>query len=172
MKRGETSAGGQQPGYPLGLKPEIQRKVMTRGYPGLMEALEQMTQIVDWVYEEREREDTDLEWEEPELPTPPPAEEDNLLFPPPPAQQVEAPPLSPAQEEDYLPLPPPGGEEPELPAFTTRRRKAGAASTSTTRGRSGAPAAAFLAGGSPPGFMSQVSGAIASRGSAPAVTPE
>ncbi|MGH0126013.1 UNVERIFIED_CONTAM: hypothetical protein FKN15_033134 [Acipenser sinensis] len=48
-------------------KPMIQVKGITRGYPGLMEALEAVIQIVDWVYQER-REDTDIECEEPELP--------------------------------------------------------------------------------------------------------
>ncbi|MGH0169285.1 UNVERIFIED_CONTAM: hypothetical protein FKN15_056524 [Acipenser sinensis] len=36
------------------LKPAIQLKGITRGYPGLMEALEAMTQVMDWVYQERE----------------------------------------------------------------------------------------------------------------------
>ncbi|MGH0147801.1 UNVERIFIED_CONTAM: hypothetical protein FKN15_043315 [Acipenser sinensis] len=37
------------------LKPMIHLKGITRGYPELMEALEAMTQIVDWVYQERRR---------------------------------------------------------------------------------------------------------------------
>ncbi|MGH0123142.1 UNVERIFIED_CONTAM: hypothetical protein FKN15_022074 [Acipenser sinensis] len=36
------------------LEPEVQTKAITRGYPGLIEALEWMTQMVDWVYQERE----------------------------------------------------------------------------------------------------------------------
>ncbi|MGH0139399.1 UNVERIFIED_CONTAM: hypothetical protein FKN15_069489 [Acipenser sinensis] len=36
------------------LEPEVQEKAITRGYPGLIEALERMTQMVDWVYQERE----------------------------------------------------------------------------------------------------------------------
>ncbi|MGH0137030.1 UNVERIFIED_CONTAM: hypothetical protein FKN15_025464 [Acipenser sinensis] len=35
------------------LEPEVQEKTITRGYPGLIEALEWMTQMVDWVYQER-----------------------------------------------------------------------------------------------------------------------
>ncbi|MGH0127247.1 UNVERIFIED_CONTAM: hypothetical protein FKN15_076996 [Acipenser sinensis] len=34
------------------LEPDIQEKAITRGYPGLIEALERMTQMVDWVYQE------------------------------------------------------------------------------------------------------------------------
>ncbi|RXM93723.1 hypothetical protein EOD39_18776 [Acipenser ruthenus] len=36
------------------LEPDVQEKAITRGYPGLIEALEWMTQMVDWVYQERE----------------------------------------------------------------------------------------------------------------------
>ncbi|MGH0192209.1 UNVERIFIED_CONTAM: hypothetical protein FKN15_005317 [Acipenser sinensis] len=36
------------------LKPEIQHKGISRAYPGLMEALVAMTQVMDWVYQERE----------------------------------------------------------------------------------------------------------------------
>ncbi|MGH0152065.1 UNVERIFIED_CONTAM: hypothetical protein FKN15_058606 [Acipenser sinensis] len=52
------------------LELEVQETAITRGYPGLIEALEWMTQMVDWVYQERERGDIDLEWEEPECPVP------------------------------------------------------------------------------------------------------
>ncbi|MGH0132713.1 UNVERIFIED_CONTAM: hypothetical protein FKN15_008195 [Acipenser sinensis] len=52
------------------LEPEVQQKAITRGYPGLIQALEWMTQMVDWVYQEQERGDIDLEWEESERPAP------------------------------------------------------------------------------------------------------
>ncbi|MGH0148192.1 UNVERIFIED_CONTAM: hypothetical protein FKN15_049729 [Acipenser sinensis] len=36
------------------LKPEVQIKGISRQYPELMEALEAMTEVMDWIYEERE----------------------------------------------------------------------------------------------------------------------
>ncbi|MGH0177854.1 UNVERIFIED_CONTAM: hypothetical protein FKN15_076035 [Acipenser sinensis] len=48
---------------------EVQWKAITRRFPGLNEAVERMTQVVDWVYEEREREllpSAGPEWEDEE----------------------------------------------------------------------------------------------------------
>ncbi|MGH0124280.1 UNVERIFIED_CONTAM: hypothetical protein FKN15_017967 [Acipenser sinensis] len=92
------------------LEPEVQKKAITRGYPGLIEALDRMTQMVDWVYQEREererkvrrrrqRGNTDLEWEEPVRPAPEWEE-----------------PERPAPEWEEPECPAPKREEPERPA--------------------------------------------------------
>ncbi|MGH0153969.1 UNVERIFIED_CONTAM: hypothetical protein FKN15_025878 [Acipenser sinensis] len=92
------------------LEPEVQEKAITRGYPELIEALDRMTQMVDWVYQEREererkvrrrrqRGNTDLEWEEPERPAPERGE-----------------PERPAPEWEEPERPAPEWEEPERPA--------------------------------------------------------
>ncbi|MGH0148944.1 UNVERIFIED_CONTAM: hypothetical protein FKN15_046328 [Acipenser sinensis] len=111
------------------LEPEVQTKAITRGYPGLIEALEWMTQMVDWVYQEREereqkvrrrrqRGNTDLEWEEPERPAPeweeperPAPEWEEPERPVPKREDPERP--TPKREEPERPVP--KREEPERP---------------------------------------------------------
>ncbi|MGH0134532.1 UNVERIFIED_CONTAM: hypothetical protein FKN15_054424 [Acipenser sinensis] len=44
----------------ISLNPEIQLKRISRGYPGLMEAMERMTHVVEWVYQEQEAEQSQL----------------------------------------------------------------------------------------------------------------
>ncbi|MGH0172221.1 UNVERIFIED_CONTAM: hypothetical protein FKN15_062757 [Acipenser sinensis] len=99
------------------LEPEVQEKAITRRYPGLIEALERMTQMVDWVYQEREgreRKDTGYEGEV-ELPLPPPwpgaplpssPPEGPLLLPSPPEGPLLL--LSPPEGPLLLPSPPEG----------------------------------------------------------------
>ncbi|MGH0154900.1 UNVERIFIED_CONTAM: hypothetical protein FKN15_027983 [Acipenser sinensis] len=93
------------------LEPEVQTKAITRGYPGLIEALEWMTQMVDWVYQEREererkvrrrrqRGNTDLEWEEPDRPAP---EWEEPERPAPKREEPERP--TPKREEPERPQP-------------------------------------------------------------------
>ncbi|MGH0144095.1 UNVERIFIED_CONTAM: hypothetical protein FKN15_071243 [Acipenser sinensis] len=102
------------------LEPEVQEKAITRGYPGLIEALEWMTQMVDWVYQEREERErkvrrrrqkgnTDLEREEPERPAPEWEEPER------PAPEWEEP-ERPAPEWEEPERPAPEWEEPERPA--------------------------------------------------------
>ncbi|RXN01897.1 Serine/threonine-protein kinase DCLK2 [Acipenser ruthenus] len=51
VKRLFTLDGKQDFGH---LKPEVQLKGISRQYPELMEALEAMTKVMDWIYEQRE----------------------------------------------------------------------------------------------------------------------
>ncbi|MGH0172228.1 UNVERIFIED_CONTAM: hypothetical protein FKN15_062861 [Acipenser sinensis] len=111
------------------LEPEVQKKAITRGYPGLIEALDRMTQMVDWVYQEREererkvrrrqRGNMDLEWEEPERPAP---EWEEPKRPAPEWEEPERPapeweePERPAPEWEEPERPAPEWEEPERPA--------------------------------------------------------
>ncbi|MGH0137985.1 UNVERIFIED_CONTAM: hypothetical protein FKN15_068923 [Acipenser sinensis] len=101
------------------LEPEVQKKAITRGYPGLIEALDRMNQMVDWVYQEREKRERkvrrrqrgnmDLEWEEPERPAPEWEEPER------PAPEWEEP-ERPAPEWEEPERPAPEWEEPERPA--------------------------------------------------------
>ncbi|MGH0144997.1 UNVERIFIED_CONTAM: hypothetical protein FKN15_057557 [Acipenser sinensis] len=104
------------------LEPEVQEKAITRGYPGLIEALEWMTQMVNWVYQEREgrerkvrrrrqRGDTDLERESPkreEAEHPQPKREEPVR-PQPKREEAEHP--QPKREEPVCPQPKRGEAE-------------------------------------------------------------